>query len=356
MRPGLTGLLMALTLILSLEARAEDARAIAQRFATEHGFNGVVLVGRGRRVESLQLFGLADAEAGVKVSRNTRFELGSISKWVASIVVLKLVDRGQLSLDAPITTYLPDYRADTGARLTLRRLLSHSSGVPNQIAAARKADPSLRDVELEQGEAVRRYASGDLAFTPGEAWDYSHSNWILVKAIVERVSGKSYAVLVRDFLVRPLGLKHSGIHAGDSARVPGMARGYATLTPQPERKASPMPDFMAMAGGYSTTAEELLKLMDGVLDGAVLTPASREALMTVLMPEQHYALGGRTRVETIAGVERRAAWEDGSNGGFRVLARRVLADGHTVIVMNNTSFDHARLGELGDALLASTYP
>lgn len=356
MRPGFVGLLLAATLALPSAARAGDVREIAARFAAEDGFNGAVLVGRGRHVESLQTFGFADAEARVTVGPRTRFEVGSISKWVASMVVLKLVDQGQLSLDAPVTTYLPDYRADTGARLTLRRLLSHSSGLPNQILAARKADPSLGDVELEQAEAVRRYASGDLAFTPGEAWDYSHSNWILVKAIVERVSGKPYTILVRDFLLRPLGLKNSGIYSGDSARVPGMARGYATLTPRPERKSSPMPGFMAMTGGYFTTAEDLLKLMDGVLDGTVLTPASREALMTVLMPEQHYALGGRTRVETIAGAERRAAWEDGSNGGFRVLARRVLADGHTVIVMNNTSFDSTRLGALGDALLAATYP
>ncbi|WNG22221.1 beta-lactamase family protein [Cystobacter fuscus] len=347
---------MAATLALGTRAEAEDYREITRRFATEHGFNGVVLVGRGRHVEDVQTFGLADAEAHVPVTPRTRFEVGSISKWVASIVVLKLVDQGKLSLDAPITTYLPDYRADTGAQLTLRRLMSHSSGVPNQIIAAHKADPSIGRVELEQMEAVRRYASGDLAFQPGEAWDYSHSNWIIVKALVERVSGKSYAVLVRDFLTRPLGLKHSGIHSGDLSKVPDMARGYARLTPTPERKVSPTPDFMAMAGGYSTTAEDLLKLMDGVLDGKVLTPASREALMTVLVPEQHYALGGRTRLEKIAGAERRVAWESGSTGGFRVLARRVLADGHTVIVMSNTSFDQAKLGELGDTLLPATYP
>jgi CubicO group peptidase (beta-lactamase class C family) len=356
MRRVIAGLLMAATLALGTRAEAEDFREITRRFATEQGFNGVVLVGRGRQVEFVQAFGLADAEAQVPVTPKSRFEVGSISKWVASMVVLKLVDQHELSLDAPILTYLPDYRADTGARLTLRHLLSHSSGVPNQIIAASKADPSIRVVELDQMEAVRRYASGDLAFQPGTAWDYSHSNWILVKAIVERVSGKSYAVLVRELLTRPLGLKHSGIHAGDSSKVPGTARGYATLSPTPERKPSPTPDFMAMAGGYSTTAEELLKLMHGVLDGQVLTPASREALMTVLIPEEHYALGGRTRVEKIAGAERRVAWESGSNGGFRVLARRVLADGHTVIVMNNTGIDQAKLGELGDALLAATYP
>lgn len=73
------------------------------------------------------------------------------------------------------------------------------------------------------------------------------------------------------------------------------------------------------------------------------------------MPDQHYALGGRVRIERIAGKEREVAWEDGSNGGFRMIARRVLADGHTVIVLNNTSFDYAALGQLGGALMEASY-
>jgi hypothetical protein len=95
--------------------------------------------------------------------------------------------------------------------------------------------------------------------------------------------------------------------------------------------------------------------MHGVLDGDVLSPASRQKLMRVNMPEQHWALGGRTRVETIAGKAREAAWEDGSNGGFRLLARRVLADGHTVIALNNTSFDCEKRRRLGTMVTEAEY-
>lgn len=318
------------------------------------GFNGVALVGTGGHVAFVEGIGRADAANGVPMLANTRFETGSVSKWIASIVILKLVDQGRLDLDAPISRYLPDYRADTGARITLRRLLSHSSGVPNDIQAARK-DPAIRGIEMAQMAAVRRYASGDLAFAPGSAWDYSHSNWLIAKAIAERVTGKSYAALVDALLVRPLGLKDSGIYHGDSGAVRGMAQGYAGLVPEPVRKPNPVPDFMAMAGGYYTSAPDLMTLMDAVLDGRLLSPASRKALMTTQMPDQHYALGGRVRIEKIGGRAREAAWEDGSNGGFRMLARRVLADGHTVIVFTNASYDYQKLGELGTALLDASY-
>jgi len=333
-------------------AAAQSYRAIV---AAADGFNGTALVARGRRVEMVEGVGLADSERGVAMTPATRFETGSVSKWIAAIVVLKLVDQKKLDLDKPIARYLPDYRADTGARLTLRLLLSHSSGLPNDIVKARRSDPSIALTEREQMDAVRRYASGDLAFAPGTAWDYSHSNWLVVKAVVERVSGVPYARLVDRLLVRPLGLRDSGIYHGDSAQVPKMAAGYARLSPAPERKPVPIPDFMAMAGGYYSSAPDMLKLMEAVLGGRYLSAASRKALLTVAMPEQHYALGGRVRIEQIGGKLRAAVWNDGSNGGFRMVARRVLADGHSVVLFTNASYDPEKLGALASKLLDASY-
>lgn len=341
--------------IAAAPAAAQSYHDIAAQAVEAEGFNGVVLVGTGNRITVVEAFGTADAEHGVPMRPATRFESGSVSKWIASIMVLKLVDQTKLDLDAPITRYLPDYRPDTGARLTLRRLMSHSSGLPNDLVKARQADPSIRALELDQMEAVRRYASGDLVFEPGTTWDYSHSNWLVVKAVVERVTAQPYAALVDRLLVRPLGLRDSGIYSGDSAKVPNMARGYARLVPAPEPKPNPIPGFMAMAGGYYTTASDMLKLMDAVLGGKYLSAKSRTALTTVLMPGQHYALGGRVRLETIGGKPREAAWNDGSNGGFRMVARRVLADGHSVVVFANASYDHQKLGALATQLLDASY-
>lgn len=344
-------------LALSPSARASDSSPYDAALAAYPGFNGVVLAGRGAATLYSKAVGLADPVAGATMSLNTRFETGSVSKWIAAMVVLKLADQGKLSLDAPITRYLPDYRADTGARLTLRHLMSHSSGVPNQVLAARKANPDMRALELEQMEAVRRYASGDLQFAPGSAWDYAHSNWLIVKAMVERVSGKSYRDCVSAWLLQPLQLSDSGIFNGEStAAVAGMALAYAGVAPAIERKLSPVPDYMAMAGGFYSSAPDMLRLMDGVLGGeSVLSAAARATLLRVVMPDQRYALGGRTQVETIAGRQREAAWEDGSNGGFRLVARRVLADGVSVVVFNNNSYDHRKLGELASALMALVY-
>jgi len=347
--------LLALFITLPVLAGCDDCAAIAQHFAVKEGFNGVVLVGRGSTIDYAGSFGVADASTGRVLAADTPFEVGSISKWIAAMVVMRLVQQGQLTLDRPISAYLPDYRRDSGAKLTLRSLMSHASGVPNDVDEAIKRDPVTRTLSLDNAEAVRRFASGNLRFEPGADWDYSHSNWLLVKAIVERTTGRDYASLVDGYVIQPLTMHHSGTYSGSSAVVRDMARGYQRLAPQAEPLDKPSPNFMMLAGGFYASANDLFALMDGLFTGRLLSPESTNTLMAVERPAQHYALGGRTKTLTFAGKDHPVAWEYGSNGAFRVLAWRTLDDGHTVIVMNNTSFDHMKIGELGTALMEASY-
>lgn len=338
-------------------ARADcgHCREIAEKFVRETGFNGTVVMAQNGRETYADAFGVANATTGTRMTSRTRFETGSISKWIAAIVAMRLVEQGRLALDEPISTYLPDYRSDTGRKLTLRWLMSHSSGVPNQLDEAVKRDPSLKLQSLDNATAIRTYASGDLAFEPGTDWDYSHSNWLIVKAIVERVGERPYPELVRTLLTGPLQLRDSGIFVGDSADVPGMAVGYESLLPVATPRRNPVPDFMMLAGGYYASVGDLQRLMDAVFDNRILSPASVATLTEVVRPAQSYALGGRIKTLQVAGKPRKVAWEYGSNGAFRVLAWRVLEDGHSVILANNTSFDHMRIGDLATALLDASY-
>jgi CubicO group peptidase (beta-lactamase class C family) len=349
--------LAAVVWLMALPALADcgDCAAIAKRFVAKEHFSGVVLVGHGDNVDYAQAFGLADVRTGRALTLDTPFEAGSISKWIAAIIVMRLVQQGELALDAPISTYLPSYRHDNGARLTLRTLMTHASGVPNAIDEAIKRDPATRKLSLDNAEAVRRFASGDLQFEPGTQWDYSHSNWLLVKAVVETATGRDYASLVDGYLIQPLALHHSGIYSGSALAVPGMARGYRQLAPQAEPLDKPMPNFMMLAGGFYTSANDLFAVMNGLFGGKLLSVESTRTLMTVERPDQHYALGGRTKTLTFNGKDHPVAWEYGSDGAFRALAWRTLDDGHTVIVMNSTGFDHMKIGDLGTALMEASY-
>ena len=345
----------ALLLALPLAAPARDhaLEAQADRLAAQEHFDGVILVGRGHDVRMRRAYGPEDAERGIAATPTTRYQAGSFSKWLASVVVLRLVDQGRLSLDKPVSTWLPDYA--NGDRVTLHHLLSHTSGVPNDLAAALKANGTMAAFAgIDAPTAVRRFASSPLAFAPGERFDYSHSNWLVVQAVIERVTGHPYAQVAREQVLQPLRLRDSGVSVGDFYGIPHAARGYDALHPQAKPAStamlSPVPEFLGPVGGLYGTADDLLRLLDGVYDGDLLSPSSREALWRVNVPEQDYAYGGRVRTRRIDGREHRLSWNNNSNGPYKSLIVRA-DDGRSVVLLNNSRIDGAALTRIAEALL-----
>ena len=332
-------------------------------FVDRTQFNGVVLVARGDSVLYAEGRGYEDAEAGVPTQVRTRYQLGSVAKWLTSLVVLRLVDQGALSLSAPITTYLPDYREDTGRRLTLHYLLTNTSGVPNDLIAAYEADPASLAEPLTTSEAVRRYASGDLLFDPGSQFDYSLSNWILAQAVVERVTGKSLAANVQELVARPLGLDDTGAFWDGSAD-PRLAPGYEELEPTPVRAELPAPEYLVSAGGMYSTARDLLALVDAVYGGRLLSDGSLARLDAVSWRDDDlstsdraggYAYGGRVRAMELGDETQMVLWHGGSNGPSKVRLIRVLSDGTTVVTLTNADVSHEETGELIERVLDSLY-
>ncbi|MDE1148986.1 MAG: serine hydrolase [Azospirillaceae bacterium] len=340
----------ALPLAASFPAVAKgNPDAIIDAYVRDTGFQGVVMLGRNGHADYTRVIGFADIEAGVPAKADTLYGIASISKWLTSVTVLKLVERGLLDLDAPITKALPDYRADTGAKVSLRRLLCNASGVPNLFTSAIKADPALFRTPLTTAEAVSKFCLGDLAFEPGTRFDYALTNWILVVAMVERVTGLPFQAAVRSITLEPLGL--AATSATDAAFA-AAAASYRTVTP-PERWPNDRQAYMAAAGGYFSTAPDLMRAAHLIFDTGFLTPASRRQLTTVEVPSESYALGGRVRTLSIDGKTVPAGWETGRTAGYRSVLGHRLDGKRTVVILNNTGLSQKTMDQFADALLGA---
>ena len=336
-------------------ALADDAdEATLRALAAETGFTGVLMTGRAGRAEQTITLGMHDVEAGLPTRADGVYCLASISKWLTATAVLKLVDQGRLSLEAPITTWLPEYRADTGTKLTLTHLLSNTSGVPALLGDVMRADPSLRTRVIPTEEALRLFCQGDLKFEPGAQFDYAFTNWIIVLGIIERVTGQAFPDGMRTLLLEPLGLNEIG---GDDAFIetPRTAVSYRTLEPLVRQPNERMPMMLA-AGGYYGTAADLLKAAHGVFDGDLLSTDSQRRLRTVIATGDDYALGGRVRTLMIDGQARPAAWNTGSTVGYRALLAHRFDDGRSLVILNNTSLPNPVRGRLGDAVFGASPP
>jgi D-alanyl-D-alanine carboxypeptidase len=169
--------------------------------------------------------GLADVPATRKITPATVFRLGSLTKQFTASVILQLEQEGKLSLSDPVSRFLPDY-PEPGAGATIEQLLNHTAGIknyteiPTWMLSAHRAEP----VTTAQLIAVFKNEPAD--FAPGTSWHYSNSGYVLLGAIIEKITGRPWYEAVDRRLEKPLGLK--SIRYGVEERsIPQMASGYS---------------------------------------------------------------------------------------------------------------------------------
>lgn len=325
------------------------ADGAVEAFLKIQPFQGVVLIGRAGKPIYSRAVGFADIEARTPTTLETPYVIASISKWLTSTGLLKLAEAGKLDLDAPISTYLSDYRADTGGKVKLRHLMTNVSGVPNGFSTWTKAnpDPNLFKKSFSTAEAVKLWCSGDLAFEPGTKFDYVLTNWVIITAIIEAVTGKTYAQAMADLVTGPLGLSRT-----TPSDPPEVAVSYRSLEPLVRQPMERFP-FMAASGGYVSAAGDLLKAAHAIFDGPFLPPARKKELLTVGWPDQDYALGGRVKSLFADGMPRVFAWETGRAAGYRSVLGHRFDDQTTVVLLNNTGITQKAMDEFAYALFGT---
>ncbi|MBV1810004.1 serine hydrolase domain-containing protein [Pseudomonas viridiflava] len=202
---------------------------------------GVLLVAQGGVLRDVSARGWADRERRVIVTRGTRFRLASLTKLLTSVAVLQLCEQGVLSLDAPVTDWLPAFRPRLSdgreSVITLRHLLSHSSGLgygfeqpPDNAYEAAGVSDGLDRVAFDLQENLSRMAKLPLLFEPGTAWGYSLATDVL-GAVIEQGTGRGLSQVIDEQVTRPLGMASTSFRQ-DQGR---LARAYKDGAGAPER-------------------------------------------------------------------------------------------------------------------------
>lgn len=255
-------------------------------------------------------FGMANLETATPVTPASVFHIGSITKQFTASAILQLAQEGKLSLDDTLSVYLPDF--PNAQRLSLRRMLSHTSGLGNytQINPLEFLQLSRTDRNTTQLIEAMKPTSQKLAYEPGTAWRYSNTAYVLLGVILERLENQSYAEVMQKRLFTPLGLTHTAVDDAGTV-VANRASGYSSAA----RAASGFVNasFIAMsfpggAGNLRSTAEDLCAWHAALLGGKVLQPASLTAMTTPVrlndgsLPTQPDGKGGKTETRYGFGV------------------------------------------------------
>jgi CubicO group peptidase (beta-lactamase class C family) len=290
-----------------------------------------VLVARGEQLLYKGARGMASIELGVPLQPDHLMRIGSVTKQIAAAALLKQIDEGKARLDDPLSKFLPDY--PNGSQITLLQLLNHTSGVKSYTGiSGYMHNPIRRD--LTTAELVKEFKDQPADFAPGEKWAYNNSGYVLLGAVVEAISGKSWHQSIDDLLLRPAQITSVHYQAGDKL-FKGMAQGY-TLNGQ--REVAPA-GLLSMtqphaAGALIANTEGLWRWNQALHGGKLLSKASYERMIT---PEgaakpHHYGFGigtGTLRDQTLLS-------HGGGIHGFGSLLSYVPQSQVTVVILRNS--------------------
>jgi D-alanyl-D-alanine carboxypeptidase len=292
--------------VAALAARADE-------LAREDRFSGALLVARNGKVLLQKAWGTANREAGTPLSVDTQFRLGSMNKMFTATAAMQLVEAGRLALDDPIGKYLSDYsNKEVASKVTVRHLLTHTGGTGDIFGPEfTKNRLTLR----EHGDYVKLYGERSLVHEPGAEWRYSNYGFVLLGALIEKVSGMPYYDYVRTKVFQPAGMSSTDSLA-ETEKVPSRATGYMKRDGGWRSNADTLPwRGTAAGGGYSTVAD-LFRFAQALESGKLI---SKAMLAEATRPQrQQYGFGFGVQGEGPLRSYGHGGGAPGMNGDLRI--------------------------------------
>ncbi len=332
------------------QSKTEKIDQVVKFYNNNQSFSGAVLVSEHSKVIYSRGIGLANREWDIPNTTDTKFRLGSLTKQFTAAVILQLVEQGKLKLDTKLSDILTDYPKDTGNKITIHNLLTHSSGVRDYLSIPEYFKEYVRkDTKLQ--ELIDLFKNEKLDFEPGTSWSYSNSGYVLLGAIIEKITGKPYEEVVKENIFTPLGMNNSGYdHFRDIIKK--RATGY-DRTPDGYRNC----DFVDMstpyaAGALYSTVEDLFKWDQALYTDKILSEKSRQKIFTGYFdasPGVKYGYGWViTYFKTGDNDSTLIADHGGGIYGFNTRIRREIEENNCVILLNNTP--GANLNEMSETI------
>jgi D-alanyl-D-alanine carboxypeptidase len=326
------------------EARMSEAEVVkeierhTERAVTEDRFSGVVLVSKGDKIIFNKVYGMAEKGFCAQNKLDTKFNLGSMNKMFTSVAIAQMVEAGKLSYEDTLIKVLPDYPNKQAAeKITVHQMLTHTSGLGDYFSPEFFQN---RENFKNPQDYLPVFGKRSLLFEPGTSWRYSNFGFVVLGAIVEKLSGQNYFDYVRDHIFAPAGMKDSGSYAMDEV-VANLAVGYTRFGGNDPLGIDPRrANFMSLpwrgspAGGGYSTAPDLFKFSQALRKGKLVKAELAEKITSGKVDSAFgtkYGYGFDTEEMNGKSVRGHSGGAPGINSDLQM-----FWDGsYTVIVMGN---------------------
>jgi D-alanyl-D-alanine carboxypeptidase len=241
---------------------AKEIDSYLTSLVAENKLSGVAVVARDGATIASKAGGIANKATGAPITLNTKFNLGSMNKMFTAVAIAQLAQAKRLSFDDTIGKHLPDYpNKEVADKVTIHQLLTHTSGMGMYWNDKFMAQ---REKLVTVAAHLPLFASDPLLFAPGEKFQYSNSGYMVLGAIIEKVSGQDYYSYVQEHIYKPAGMTETGFYE-PGKEIPNLAIGYAKMGPdgKPLEEARDNTNLREVrggpAGGGYSTAGDLVK-------------------------------------------------------------------------------------------------
>jgi CubicO group peptidase (beta-lactamase class C family) len=275
--------------------------------------------------------GVVEIGGDREVTPDTPFLTGSISKSFTALAVMQLVEAGDVDLDADVSQYLDRFAGRPAGAITIRQLLSHTSGFSTFQGNASHTDSTSGKDELAR--LVDALADVDPAYAPDERWEYSNTNYQILGRVIEIVSGQEFQAYVAANILEPVGMQQSFVADGEihESMATGHRPWFWTKRPLPEnatdRGTAPQGGIVASAGDLALYMQMMMNGEDDVLS------AEGKALMMRPASELSTFYGFGWYLDADNGT----VWHSGLSPGFETLATMVPSEQKGVVVLVNAN-------------------
>lgn len=321
------------------QEKEKQLENIMQTYHRYNMFDGAVLVAENGKVIYKNAFGLANREWNIANTTDTKFMIGSVSKPITSILMLIQVQKGLISLDKTISDYLPEFSKKNGSRITIRQLLSHSSGMPN-YDIIKDFFPLISRKNFSREDYIRLYMDSALVFEPGTNYYYSSWGYFTLGYLMEKVTGKSYSQLMKEDIFDKIGMNNSGSYFHTQV-VPKRATGYdyslGSFTSADFRDQS---NTMGTGDLYSTV-EDLFKLHTAISNNSLLNKKLTDEMFTPGIRPWRYGFGWFNQNFRYSSTDSVFAnYHLGMTEGFLSFMIRIPSTNSLVVFLCNSSPTH----------------
>jgi CubicO group peptidase (beta-lactamase class C family) len=277
---GTTAALWSIT--MSLDVQAADAepkgevsvavridRVLSESFVPE-GPGAAVLVIRHGEIVLRKGYGKANLELGVNADPEHIFRIGSLTKQFTAVAILQLAEAGKLRLDDDVQTCLPEYPSGKD-KITIAHLLMHCSGIPSYNDQPEW--PPLMRHDVPVSRLLDLIKDKPLDFAPGTEWKYCNSNYLLLGAVIEKISGESYGAYLQKHLFEPVGMTHT-CYDSPERLIPGRLSGYSRTGVGWSNAPFISMSHPYAAGGLLSNVDDLRKWEDALDAGTLISNES----------------------------------------------------------------------------------